>query len=460
MSATRLALIIWWLGSVANCQGGCAMNALQDSTFAPGVERVGPGVTAPEAVFKLEPEYSEEARKALVNSTLGLAMTIRENGSPSDVRVIRGAGFGLDERAIEAVQKWRFRPGTREGKPVAIAAMVEINFRQLVGGHDGQTARLRFSLPNGATRPILSAGRIPKNPAVSGDQSLRIRVQVDEKGKTRSVAMLAATDREWAEKAVHELSSWRFRPAVANGEPISVEGVFELVHGRERSSKEPVPATASTESATQAHPVSAEQFYRNASGAMNRHDEQAAVRALDEAIRLKPGFAAAYLMRAAAQLKLKRYQDVINDANEAIRYEPSNLRGYLLRGEAYSYLHQHAKALDDFNLYIERHPDSAAGYNDRGWAYRELGELVKAVQDFDRAIQLNPSYQKAFENRGLAYLKLSEWAKAEDDFAVVISIQPNRAWAYARRAEARAGKGDSAGAVSDRAKCLELGGDY
>jgi tetratricopeptide (TPR) repeat protein len=81
------------------------------------------------------------------------------------------------------------------------------------------------------------------------------------------------------------------------------------------------------------------------------------------------------------------------------------------------------------------------------------------VQDFDRAIQLDPSFQKLFENRGLAYLKLREWAKAEDDFGVLISVQPNSAWAYAHRSEARAGKGDSAGALSDRTKCLELGGD-
>ena len=52
-------------------------------------------------------------------------------GKARNLRVIRSLGLGLDEKAIEAVQKWRFRPGQRNGQPVIVAATIEVNFRLL-----------------------------------------------------------------------------------------------------------------------------------------------------------------------------------------------------------------------------------------------------------------------------------------------------------------------------------------
>lgn len=96
-----------------------------------GVYRVGGGVSAPVALYKVEPEYSEEARKAKYQGTVVLSIVIDEQGRPRDLKVIRPLGLGLDEKAIEAVSKWRFRPGYKDGKPVAVLATVEVNFRLL-----------------------------------------------------------------------------------------------------------------------------------------------------------------------------------------------------------------------------------------------------------------------------------------------------------------------------------------
>ena len=60
-----------------------------------------------------------------------LAIIVDDKGLPRDVRVIRPLGLGLDQKAIEAVQKWRFRPGMKDGKPVAVSATIEVNFRLL-----------------------------------------------------------------------------------------------------------------------------------------------------------------------------------------------------------------------------------------------------------------------------------------------------------------------------------------
>ena len=96
-----------------------------------GVYRIGGGVSAPALIFKVEPEYSEEARKAKFQGTVVLYVVVDEKGQPRELKVVRPLGLGLDEKAIEAVQKWRFKPGVKDGKPVAVAATVEVNFRLL-----------------------------------------------------------------------------------------------------------------------------------------------------------------------------------------------------------------------------------------------------------------------------------------------------------------------------------------
>jgi TonB family protein len=96
-----------------------------------GVYRIGGDVSAPILINKVEPEYSEEARKAKYSGTVLLSIVVDANGLPRDIHVIRPLGLGLDEKAIEAVMKWRFRPGMKGGRPVATQAQVEVNFRLL-----------------------------------------------------------------------------------------------------------------------------------------------------------------------------------------------------------------------------------------------------------------------------------------------------------------------------------------
>ena len=96
-----------------------------------GVYRIGGGVSSPQLVYKVEPEYSEEARKAKFQGTVVLYVVVDEKGLPRDLKVVRPLGLGLDEKAVEAVTKWRFKPGYKDGRPVAVAATIEVNFRLL-----------------------------------------------------------------------------------------------------------------------------------------------------------------------------------------------------------------------------------------------------------------------------------------------------------------------------------------
>ncbi len=96
-----------------------------------GVFRVGGGVSAPTVLFKVDPEYSEEARKAKYQGTVLLSIEVDTSGRATNIQVVRSLGLGLDEKAIEAVKKWKFKPGIKDGKPVMVAATIEVNFRLL-----------------------------------------------------------------------------------------------------------------------------------------------------------------------------------------------------------------------------------------------------------------------------------------------------------------------------------------
>jgi TonB family protein len=96
-----------------------------------GIYRVGGGVSQPAVIFKLDPEYSEEARKSKLSGSVMLSVIVDTEGRARDIRVVKGLGMGLDEEAIVAVYQWRFKPGMRGGQPVNVRARIQVNFRLL-----------------------------------------------------------------------------------------------------------------------------------------------------------------------------------------------------------------------------------------------------------------------------------------------------------------------------------------
>jgi TonB family protein len=117
-------------GGVGSGNGG-GVGAGSGGGFGGGVFRVGGGVTAPALLYKVEPEYSEEARKAKYQGTVVLYVEVDPSGKAVNPKVVRSLGLGLDEKAIEAVRKWKFKPGYKDGKAVTVAATIEVNFRLL-----------------------------------------------------------------------------------------------------------------------------------------------------------------------------------------------------------------------------------------------------------------------------------------------------------------------------------------
>ena len=93
-----------------------------------GVYKVGGGISAPQAISSPDPDYTEEARKAKKQGTCVLWLIVDAAGRPRDIKVVRGLGLGLDAQALAAVQKWRFQPALKDGKPVDVEISVEVEF--------------------------------------------------------------------------------------------------------------------------------------------------------------------------------------------------------------------------------------------------------------------------------------------------------------------------------------------
>ncbi len=97
--------------------------------YGGGIRHVGGGVSAPVLLYSPDPEFSEEARKAKFMGIVTVNLIVDQQGRPQNAHVIRGVGMGLDQKALEAVNKYKFKPAMEGGKPVNVELNVEVNFQ-------------------------------------------------------------------------------------------------------------------------------------------------------------------------------------------------------------------------------------------------------------------------------------------------------------------------------------------
>ncbi len=108
---------------------GAGIGPGSGGNYGGGVMHIGGSVRAPVLVSQVDPEFSEEARKAKFSGNVEVYLWVDENGNPSHVKVVRGVGMGLDEKAIEAVRQYKFKPAMQNGKPVKVDLYVDVNFQ-------------------------------------------------------------------------------------------------------------------------------------------------------------------------------------------------------------------------------------------------------------------------------------------------------------------------------------------
>ena len=93
------------------------------------VYKIGGDVSAPRVIYKVEPQYTEEARNAKISGTVLLSIVVDAAGNPGDIQVVRGLDPGLDKNAIAALSQWHFAPATKDNQAVTVQADVEVHYR-------------------------------------------------------------------------------------------------------------------------------------------------------------------------------------------------------------------------------------------------------------------------------------------------------------------------------------------
>ena len=89
---------------------------------------VGGGVAAPEVLHSVEPEFTEDARRANFQGSVSIKLIVDSQGNPQNVQLVHHLGMGLDEKAIEAVRQYKFKPAMYQGHPVSVQIVIEMNF--------------------------------------------------------------------------------------------------------------------------------------------------------------------------------------------------------------------------------------------------------------------------------------------------------------------------------------------
>jgi TonB family protein len=192
-------------------------------------------VSEPSIISQVEPHYSKEAKTAGLQGTVALKGVVHEDGLLHDAIVIHSLGLGLDEAAIECVNKWRFAPGRKTGEPAKVVVKIDVNFR-LIPKRQARLSRVAFTLPPETTRPVVvKAPPIPynkeaKNSAATG--TLVVQAVVSELGALEYIALTKTLGFGLDQDSLHTLSQWRFQPAARQGRSVSVPVEIEIEFGR------------------------------------------------------------------------------------------------------------------------------------------------------------------------------------------------------------------------------------
>ena len=116
-------------GSGIGSGNGSGLGPGSGGNYGGGLRKIGGGVSQPQVIFQVDPEFSEEARKAKFMGVVLVNLIVDTHGLPQNVHILRGVGMGLDDKAIEAVRQYRFKPAMEGGKPVPVELNVEVNFQ-------------------------------------------------------------------------------------------------------------------------------------------------------------------------------------------------------------------------------------------------------------------------------------------------------------------------------------------
>lgn len=176
---------------------------------------------------------------------------------------------------------------------------------------------------------------------------------------------------------------------------------------------------------------SPDSFFKNGNAKYQLKDYNGAIKELDRAIELKPGFVHAYHTRAMCYGELKQYEKALPDFNKAIELDPNFKNAYLNRAY-YVKMNtgNYSGAIEDYNKFIELNTEgiNAFALNNRGFAKFNLNDTIGALQDIQSSISMDSTNSYAFKNRALIFISLDSINLACRDIKKALQLGYTKAY--------------------------------
>jgi TonB family protein len=228
---------------------------IPSSTFAgapqsvAGTYQPGNGVSWPVLATQVKPQYTLAAKAARIEGTVTLECVVGVDGSVGEVRVTKPLSSALDAEAVKALKQWRFKPGTKDGKPVRVRVSVEISFQLATGsgqplfplrplGSAGSPLAAKadegpiYVPGKGVVPPVVVKEAKPqytpaaKAAGIEGMVTLECVVLID--GSVGEVRVTKPLDESLDEEAIKAIRQWRFLPGTKDGKPVQVRVDIEM----------------------------------------------------------------------------------------------------------------------------------------------------------------------------------------------------------------------------------------
>jgi TonB family protein len=189
-------------------------------------------VIPPQALESSRPEYTQEGVEANVEGIVTLEGHVDINGKVSGLRVIKGLGYGLDQKAIDAVLSWKFRPALRNGAPVEAITQIEVDFRIPVWYRAVPKEEPAVRVGPGVTPPTVIS-RVeprytPEARAAKYQGTVVVAATIHKDGTLTVTEVIQELDYGLTSNAIEALEEWKFKPGMRNGEPVPVSLKIEV----------------------------------------------------------------------------------------------------------------------------------------------------------------------------------------------------------------------------------------
>jgi TonB family protein len=242
MRATPLFALVCLM--VAGPVAASAGQAQKSPIYEPGN-----GVSAPIVAREVKPQYTADAMRAGVQGTVTLECVVQPDGAVGEVRVKKGLESGLDQEAIKAVKQWRFKPGLKDGKPVAVRVSLEMSFTLRdkpsqtlfpipppatgdAGGKGEKEAAPVYKPGAGVSAPIAVKQVKPQYTAEARAARVAgivvLECVVEATGSVGDVRVTRSLDAGLDQEAIKAVKQWRFEPGTKDGKPVPVQVTLEM----------------------------------------------------------------------------------------------------------------------------------------------------------------------------------------------------------------------------------------